>query len=125
MRFCCFQPKALWCSSHTNKLVRYLPYCIREKYYERAAPSCAARRGRFVWEITDLPFEDRQDAKEISGIFHGMIFRMDEDGEAFVPGPELRLPEDLVLPPTNKLFSVILKVSVHCTLVRPLFLALS
>ncbi len=30
-----------------------------------------------------------------------------------LPGSELRLPEDLVLPPTNKLFSVILKVPVY------------
>jgi hypothetical protein len=87
-----------------------------------------------VPEATDLPTEDRylvryhisfqslygrsltsdlrtaKMQRKCLRFFIGLIFRMDEDGEAFVPGPELRLPEDLVLPPTNKLFSVILKV---------------
>ena len=44
-------------------------------------------------------------------MLHLLCVRMEEDGEAFVPGPELRLPENMLSPPTSKLFSVILKVT--------------
>jgi len=55
MWFCCFQPKALWCSSHVNSLVKYLLYkreilresCTRPRWRAGAVGgrTTQARRG--------------------------------------------------------------------------------